>query len=64
MQDAMLVGYSQTGAELVGNVDGFLRRKPPDALAHRGQCLAVHVFHRQVGQCSASPMSKTRHTLG
>ena len=48
MQDALLVGGGDAGAELPGDLHRLVLGQAADAPQQRGQILAVDVLHRQV----------------
>ncbi len=45
MQNAFVVRGSESGTELSGNLERFVRRQTSDAAQQRMEILAVHVFH-------------------
>jgi hypothetical protein len=49
MQDALLVGGRQTGADAARDLDCFVLRQTPDSPEQRGQVLSVDVLHGKVG---------------
>ncbi len=49
MHHAFIVRGREACAELARDFERLIPRQPPDAPQQRGQILAVHVFHRQIG---------------
>jgi len=47
VQDVLSVGNRQPGAELMSDLDDFLRRQPADPFEERREILALHQLHRE-----------------
>ncbi len=46
MEDAAIVRCGKAGAHLSNDLDGLVRRQPPDASQQRREVFPVHVLHR------------------